>query len=110
MDTVPPPVVELSAQSSSASDAEPLGGVRSQHVETSVRPVLRGHRDYMGGFNVAVAAALQRASPLVAQALRRRIFATVGHLRARRPSYPSLECAGCTSPPRRVEDDDRVRS
>src|SRR3954471_20778861 len=64
----------------------------------------------MGRFQMAVAAAPQRASPLVAQTLRRGIFATIWHLRARGPADPPSECSGGASPPRRVEHDDRVSS
>jgi len=71
--------------------------------------VPRGDRPDFLRFSPTIAARSDDESPLVAQPLRDGILATLRHLRARGPPDPAHERPSSASPPRGVEENDRVR-
>jgi hypothetical protein len=99
------------AESVTAARAEKRFGrsLRTERVQHSVLPVLGDDRAFSLRLLTTIAPVDPDHSPLIAQPSDHRIVATVGHHTANWPSNSAHERPTSASPPRRIEDDNRVR-
>ncbi len=100
------------ADSVTAELAEKRSGrsLRTERVQHRVLPVLGDDGAFSLGLLTTIPPVDPDHPPLIAQPPHHRVVATVGHLGANWPSDSAPERPPGASPPRRIEDDNRVRS
>jgi hypothetical protein len=100
------------SESVTATLAEKRSGrsLRTERVKRRVLPVLGDDRAFALRLRTTIPPVGPDRSPLVGQPLDHRVVATVGHHGASGPSNSAHERPTGAHPPRRIEDDNGVRS